>query len=189
MYNIIQNSFTQNIIKLSARHMGNLLLLYIKVGNNGFKMTMLENLSSNKQKLTQTNAFYKTRHQSLHKNKKTQFTLMTDLLSDESLLTKQSITFSLSLSLSLSRLLLLFSNPKSTQTFNNNPMGLFSPQPTINFIISSILCCMSLSVIAPMRIPLFSWLFFIPICSIFMTFSSHVVSSHCLDNQKSLLLL
>ena len=99
MYNIIQNSFTQNIIKLSARHMGNLLLLYIKVGNNGFKMTMLENLSSNKQKLTQTNAFYKTRHQSLHKNKNTQFTLMTALLSDESLLTKQSITFSLSLSL------------------------------------------------------------------------------------------
>ena len=33
-------------------------------------MTMLENLSSYKQKPTQTNAFYKTQHQTLHKNKK-----------------------------------------------------------------------------------------------------------------------
>ena len=47
---------------------------------------------------------------------------------------------------------------------------------------------MSLSVTAPMRIPLFSWLFFIPICSIFLTISIHVVSGHCLDDQKSLLL-
>ena len=149
---------------------------------------MLENLSSNKQKLTQTNAFYKTRHQTLDKNQNTWFTLMTALLSDESLLTKQSIPFSLSLSLSylVFWLLLLFSNPNSTQTFSNSPMGLFSPQPTINFIISSILCCMSLSVTAPMRIPLF---FFIPICSIFLTFSSHVMSGHCLDDHKSLLLL
>ena len=44
--------------------------IQIKVGNNGFKMTMLENLSSYKQKPTQTNAFYKTQHQTLHKNKK-----------------------------------------------------------------------------------------------------------------------
>ena len=136
-----------------------------------------------------------TRHNTKRytKTKNMRFTLMTTLLSDESLLTKQSIPFTLSLSLSLSYfvfwILLLFSNPNSTQTFNNSPMGLFPPQPTINFIISSILCCMSLSVTAPMRIPLFSWLFFIPICSIFLTFSSHVVSSHCLDDQKSLLLL
>ena len=61
-------------------------------------MTMLENLSSYKQKPTQTNAFYKTRHQTLRKNKNTWFTLMTALLSNESLLTKQSMTFSLSLS-------------------------------------------------------------------------------------------
>ncbi|KAK7861032.1 receptor-like protein cf-9 like protein [Quercus suber] len=38
-----------------------------------------------------------------------------------------------------------------------------------------------------MRIPLFSWLFFVPICSIFLTFSIHVVSGHCLDDQKSFL--
>ncbi|XP_065625774.1 receptor-like protein 7 [Quercus suber] len=43
-------------------------------------------------------------------------------------------------------------------------------------------------VTAPMRIPLFSWLFFIPICSIFLTFSINVVSGQCLDDQKSLLL-
>ncbi|XP_050242095.1 receptor-like protein 37 [Quercus robur] len=47
---------------------------------------------------------------------------------------------------------------------------------------------MSLSVTAPMRIPLFSWLFFIPICSIFLTISIHVVSGQCIDDQKSLLL-
>ena len=108
--------------------------------------------------------------------------------------TNKTINRTLSFSLSLSLLSCIlacasFSNPNSTQTFSNSPKGLFPPQPTINFIISSILCCMSLSVTAPMRIPLFSWLFFIPICSIFVTFSSHVVSSHCLDNQKSLLLL
>ena len=67
-------------------------------------------------------------------------------------------------------------------------MGPFPPQPTINFTISSILYRMSLSVTAPMRIPLFSWLFFIPICSIFLTISIHVVSGQCLDDQKSLLL-
>ncbi|KAL4606288.1 hypothetical protein ACB092_09G091800 [Castanea dentata] len=39
-----------------------------------------------------------------------------------------------------------------------------------------------------MRIPLFSWLFFVSICSIFLTFSIHEVSGHCLDDQKSLLL-
>ena len=135
-------------------------------------------------------AIYKTLHP-LHKNKNTRFTLMTALLSDEFVLTKQSIPFSFNRSLSypVFGLLLLFSNPNSTQTFSSSPMGLFPPQPTINFIISSILCCMSLSVTAPMRIPLFSWLFFIPICSIFLTFNSHVVSGHCLDNQKSLLLL
>ena len=140
MYNIIQNSFTQNIIKLSARHMGNLLLLYIKVGNNGFKMTMLENLSSYKQKPTQTNAFYKTRHQTLRKNKNTWFTLMTALLSNESLLTKQSFPFSPSLT-SLKQSFILsfgfcffFLPPILRQTFNNSPvpkkscsMGLFSP--------------------------------------------------------------
>ena len=78
-------------------------------------MTMLENLSSNKQKLTQTNAFYKTRHQTLRKNKNTWFTLMTALLSNESLLTKQLIALSLSLSPSLSYpvfwLVLLFRTP------------------------------------------------------------------------------
>ena len=98
------------------------------------------------------------------------------------MLTKQSIPFSFNRSLSypVFWLLLLFSNPNSTQTFSSSPMGLFPPQPTINFIISSILYWM--------RIPLFSWLFFIPICSIFLTFSIHVVSGHCLDDQKSLLL-
>ncbi|KAM4078944.1 hypothetical protein ACB094_09G078200 [Castanea mollissima] len=39
-----------------------------------------------------------------------------------------------------------------------------------------------------MRIPLFPWFFFIPICSIFLTISIHVVSGQCLDDQKSLLL-
>ena len=51
-------------------------------------MTMLENLSSYKQKPTQTKAFYKTIHQTLHKNKNTQFALMTALFYDKSLLTK-----------------------------------------------------------------------------------------------------
>ena len=158
-------------------------------------MTMLENLSSHKQKPTQTKAFYKTLHQTLHKNKNTRFTLTMAPLWWIS--ANKTINPILSLSLSFNRslsylvfwLLLLFSNPNSTETFSNSPMGPFPPQPTINFTISSILYRMSPSVTAPMRIPLFSWLFFIPICSIFMTFSSHVVSSHCLDNQKSLLLL
>ena len=39
-----------------------------------------------------------------------------------------------------------------------------------------------------MRIPHFSWLFFIPSCSIFLSFCIFVVSDHCLENQKSLLL-
>ena len=151
-------------------------------------MTMLENLSSYKQKPTKTKAIYKTLHPLhkqkyvVHKNKNTRFILMTALLSDDSVLTKQSIPFSFNRSLSypVFWLLLLFSNPNSTLTFSSSPMGLLPPQPTINFIISSILYCM--------RIPLFSWLFFILICSIFLTFSIHVVSGHCLDDQKSLLL-
>ena len=103
------------------------------------------NKSRHKQK-----AIYKTLHP-LHKNKNTWFTLMTALLSDEFVLTKQSIPFSFNRSLSypVFGLLLLFSNPNSTQTFSSSPMGLFPPQPTINFIISSILYCMSLSCYSP----------------------------------------
>ncbi|XP_065620401.1 lysine histidine transporter-like 8 [Quercus suber] len=40
----------------------------------------------------------------------------------------------------------------------------------------------------PMKISLFSWLFFIPICSIFLNFGTFVVSGQCLGDQKSLLL-
>nr|XP_023919906.1 receptor-like protein 9DC3 [Quercus suber] len=39
-----------------------------------------------------------------------------------------------------------------------------------------------------MRISHFSWLFFIPRCSIFLSFCIFVVSDHCLEDQKSLLL-
>ncbi|KAK7826923.1 lysine histidine transporter-like 8, partial [Quercus suber] len=39
-----------------------------------------------------------------------------------------------------------------------------------------------------MKISLFSWLFFIPICSIFLNFGTFVVSGQCLGDQKSLLL-
>ena len=120
-------------------------------------MTMLENLSSYKQKPTKTKAIYKTLHPLykqkyvVHKNKNTRFILMTALHSDDSVLTKQSIPFSFNRSLSypVFWLLLLFSNPNSTQTFSSSPMGLLPPQPTINFIISSILYCMSLSCYSP----------------------------------------
>ena len=39
-----------------------------------------------------------------------------------------------------------------------------------------------------MKISLFSWLFFLPICSIFPSFCIFVVSGQCLEGQKSLLL-
>ncbi|KAK7845283.1 receptor-like protein 6, partial [Quercus suber] len=77
----------------------------------------------------------------------------------------------------------------STKTFEPQLMkamfiGLFPPEPTINSITSLILHCIT----PPMKIPYFSWLFLIPICSLFVSFGIFVVSGQCLGDQRSYLL-
>uniref|UniRef100_A0A2N9H5N2 Leucine-rich repeat-containing N-terminal plant-type domain-containing protein n=1 Tax=Fagus sylvatica TaxID=28930 RepID=A0A2N9H5N2_FAGSY len=39
-----------------------------------------------------------------------------------------------------------------------------------------------------MKIPFFSWLFLLPICTLFVSFGTFVVSGQCLDNQRDLLI-
>ncbi|KAK7813820.1 receptor-like protein 6, partial [Quercus suber] len=63
-------------------------------------------------------------------------------------------------------------------------MGLYPPEPTINFITSSILDCKN----PTMKIPFFSWLYLITICSLFVNFGVFVVSDQCLHDQRDLLI-
>jgi hypothetical protein len=39
-----------------------------------------------------------------------------------------------------------------------------------------------------MKIPFFSWLFLLPICTLFVSFGTFVVSGQCLDDQRDLLI-
>ncbi|KAK7833867.1 receptor-like protein 7 [Quercus suber] len=71
-------------------------------------------------------------------------------------------------------------------------MGLFSLEPTIHFITSlfNSLLYESFFLQIPIRISLHSWLFFIPICSLFLNFGIFVVSQSqtCLSDQRDLLI-
>ncbi|KAM3689880.1 hypothetical protein ACJW31_09G079000 [Castanea mollissima] len=59
-------------------------------------------------------------------------------------------------------------------------------------LVSLPLSCMPIKYLVihlpPVRISLFAWLFFVPSCSIFLSFCIFVVLDHCLEDQKSLLL-
>lgn len=69
-------------------------------------------------------------------------------------------------------------------------MGLHPTRSThYLFHISSIPYSTGFSLLHPtMRIPFFSWLFLLPICTLFLNFGVFVVSHQCLGNQRFLLL-
>ena len=62
------------------------------------------------------------------------------------------------------------------------------PETTINFISLQFLIVRVFLIQTPMKIPFFSWLFLLPICSLFVNFGIFVLSGQCLHDQRDLLI-